>query len=88
MMLLVFSVYDTKAQAYSRPWYEHTIPSAVRTFTDAVNEPQSPYNKHPDDFLLFHVGSFDDSSAALEHVQPVPLGCASNFLIGANGDDQ
>lgn len=83
MKLLAFCIFDTKSQAYTQPFFNHTIPEAVRTFTDAVNHPESVFYRHPEDYLLFHVGSFDDAQASLETINPVPLGCASNFKVVA-----
>ena len=40
---------------------------AVRAFTDQVNNPQSGgdlYN-HPQDFALYEIGSFDDTSGVI-----------------------
>jgi len=84
MKLLAFTIFDTKAQAYGRPFFNHTIPEAIRTFTDAVNAADSPFFRHPEDYLLFHVGSYDDAGGVLEACNPVPLGSASNFKIELN----
>lgn len=85
MKMLAFAILDTKSQAYCKPWFSLTIPEALRTFTDAVNTPESPYYRHPADYLIYHVGSYDDSSGLLEPCQLVPLGSASNFHRDAIG---
>ena len=52
MISNVYSVYDAKLKAYGRPWFEMTKGSAIRLFTDAVNDasPNNQWNKHPEDF--------------------------------------
>lgn len=63
MLLRQFTVYDEKAQAYMQPFFEKTLGSAIRAFTDACNNPQTSFFKHPADFTLFHLGDWDDSTA-------------------------
>lgn len=80
MKMLAFSIYDDKAQVYSRPFYAITIGEAIRTFTDAVNQKDSPYNRHPDDYTLYSVGSFDDALGELENTMNNNLGGADSYL--------
>lgn len=65
MILKAYSVYDKKLVSYSRPWFVLNDAVAVREFMDAVNDsnPANQWRKHPEDFALCNVGSFDDSSA-------------------------
>ena len=71
-----------KAECYSRPFFSLTHGEAIRTFTDAVNTEDSPYNRHPADYTLFHVGSFDDSLGALTPAEAVVnLGNAQSYLV-------
>lgn len=60
-MLKMFTVYDSKAEAYLPPFYSKSKGEALRSFTDAVNDPQSQLNKHPEDYTLFEVGDFDEN---------------------------
>lgn len=80
MKMEIFSIFDIKAEMYSRPYFALTHGEAIRTFVDAVNTGDSPYNRHPDDYTLFHVGSFDDSLGELVASQIVNLGCAQSYL--------
>lgn len=67
-----FAVYDKKAQAYIYPHYFPQIGQAIREFEDQVNNPQMAFNKHPEDFCLFHIGEFDNASGKLKgNDQPV-----------------
>ncbi len=65
MRLLAFAVYDAKAGAYLRPFFANSAGEAIRSFGDAVNS-DTPFGKHPEDYTLFAVGSFDDSDALLQ----------------------
>lgn len=81
MKLLVFSVRDSKAEAFTRPFFAQTRGMAVRGFRDAVNGDQNePIAKHPEDFTLFHIGEFDELTGELVKLQsPFSLGLASTF---------
>lgn len=81
MILKVFAVHDTKAKAFLQPFYSPSAGSALRAFGDAVNEKQCPFNKHPSDYMLYEIGSYDDSTASLDPLEVVKLmGCASDFI--------
>lgn len=66
MKLQIFAVYDSKAEAYLTPFFLHNIALAIRTFTDCVNDPDHPWGKHPEDYTLFHLGTFYDANAGIE----------------------
>lgn len=79
MQLRAFTVYDSKVEAYLRPFFMHTDAEAIRAFKDTVNDGQSPFCKHPEDFTLFAIGHFDESDGHLASTVPVSLGLAMNF---------
>lgn len=60
MKLKIFSVYDSKIQAYNTPFYLRTSGDAIRGWTTAVNDETTQFNKHPEDFTLFEIGEYDD----------------------------
>lgn len=62
MKLLVFSVFDEKAQAYLTPFYLPTVATAVRAMTDCINDRNHQFHAHTADYSLFELGSFDDSN--------------------------
>ena len=62
MILQVFSIHDSKAAAYLAPFFQPTSALAVRMFTDAANDPESNICRHPEDFTLFHMGSYDNET--------------------------
>ncbi len=65
-----FSVYDVKAKAYLPPFFFTEIGQATRVFTDAVNDGVHMFSKHPEDYSLFEIGLYDDSTALLEPYGP------------------
>lgn len=69
------TVLDLTAQQYGRPFFAVSDGSAIRGFSDEINheDAQSILYKHPDDFQLFKIGSFDDSTGKVELSEPVML---------------
>lgn len=80
MQMKVFAIFDSKAEVYTKPFYALSVGEALRSFTDAVNEPASPYNKHPADYTLFAIGVYDDGNAQLDGCPHINLGCAIEMI--------
>lgn len=70
----VFTVYDSKAEAYLLPFYMQNQNMAIRSFNDSLNNPETPFNRHPQDYTLFHIGYYSDRDGVMESITPVSLG--------------
>jgi len=83
MLQFVVSVKDRAADVFNRPFFVPHRNVAVRDFTDEVNRSSSDnqLNKHPDDFDLYLLGTFDDNAGtfAMEE-QPVVLVRAKDVI--------
>lgn len=66
MILQCFSVYDRAAMTFGHPFYMVNAPAAMRSFIDAFDNPQSMLAKHPDDFELRRIASFDDETGRFD----------------------
>lgn len=62
MLLKVFTVYDVKAKAYLPPFFLPEMGMATRAFGDCVQDAKHMFGKHPADYTLFCVGTFDDAT--------------------------
>lgn len=84
MKIKVFSVYDSKVQAYMQPFFATTVGAATRSFSDACLNEESQFAKHPEDYTLFQVGEFDDSEGGfLAFPAAVSLGNALEYVAKA-----
>lgn len=73
MMLQIYSVYDAKACFFGQPFFDQNPASAIRNFSDAVNDGSNPHNmwhKHPEDYSLFCIGDFDNQNGELIPILP------------------
>lgn len=69
----VFAVFDAKAEAYLPPFTTSTFGIAERLFTDMVNEPGQQFNRHPEDYTLYLIGTYDSHTAELQTAALKPL---------------
>lgn len=81
MIQKVFGVRDAKALAFLQPFFSVSVGAAIRAFSDAVNEDvKSPLGKHPEDYVLYELASFDDNTGEFVCTNPIKmLGCGSDF---------
>lgn len=81
MILKVYTVYDSKAEAYLQPFFSQSKGVAIRSFQEAVRDEKSNISKYPEDFTLFELGEYDDSNSKFNlHNTPQSLGVAVEFL--------
>jgi hypothetical protein len=81
MIHRIFTVYDCKAEAYLPPMCMQTKGAMVRAFIDTVSERGHQFAKHPEDYTLFELGSYDDGTAKFELLEtPLAIGKAIEFL--------
>lgn len=64
-MLKIFSVYDQKARAFLPPFFLPERAMAERVFTDCVNSDDHQFGRHPEDYTLIEIGTFDDKDGLL-----------------------
>lgn len=80
MLHLLFTVYDVKAEVYMPPFFVPTIGLATRAFADCVNSKDHQFGKHPHDYTLFQLGSFDDSDASISQTDNKSLGNGVEYI--------
>lgn len=76
----MLSVFDSKARVFMSPFYVANLQVGARVFSEVANDAAHAFHKHPEDFTLYHLGSFDDESGKHDLLaQAVNLGMALNF---------
>nr|QJB20573.1 MAG: nonstructural protein [Microvirus sp.] len=66
MKHVIFTILDTKVNSYSPPFYARSIGEGIRTITSTLKNPEIQLSQYPDDFKLFHIGTFCDETAIIE----------------------
>lgn len=62
----VYSIRDMASESYSLPAYFPARGAALRSFMDMVGNEETVYGQHPEHFVLFELGSFDQATGVLE----------------------
>lgn len=64
MKFTILCVRDRVSNVYGMPMFVVSIGSGIRSFSDEVNrvDANNVMNKHPGDFDLYFLGTYDDSN--------------------------
>jgi len=73
MKVCIYSIYDTKAQSYLPPFFLQNDALALRLIKNTVTNPEHQFSQNAEDYVLFKLGTFDDSTAKMEITAPESL---------------
>lgn len=77
----IFTVFDQKAKAHLPPFFLPEIGMAERTFADCCNDKEHQFGKHPEDYTLMRIGTFDDQTAYIKILEvPEVLGTGVKYV--------
>jgi len=79
MLYNVYSVRDSKV-GFGNPFVDVGDSSAKRGFFFAFSNSSSMVSFSPADFSLYHIGTFDSDTGAIEKIAPTFVCCASDFV--------
>lgn len=71
MQLIAYCVYDNKSLVYAPPFFAPTDGSAIRSFRELANDSNTTVGRHPSDFVLYAVGSYNDANGAFTPLSPL-----------------
>lgn len=68
MKLHILVIRDRAADVFGQPYFSTSIGAAVRSFSDEINRSDANNSlfKHPGDFDLYHLGTYDDSDGSFD----------------------
>lgn len=69
MIYQIFVIHDDKAHAHMVPYFIQHQDLAIRAFATATKQKGTPIGDNPEDFRLYHIGEYDDSTAL---ITPMP----------------
>lgn len=65
MKLQIYTVFDTASGVYMRPFFMQADGQATRFFGDECLNADSDLGRHPEDYSLVSLGTYDDNKAEL-----------------------
>lgn len=75
-----FAIRDIKTESFNMPYFQTHKAAAMRSFQDLASDPQAIICKHPADFQLFEIGTYNSQTGAMvPHDTPVYLATASDY---------
>lgn len=82
MLLQAFCLLDTKTGIHHAPWFMAHFGAAIRTVQDLASDSNTIVGRHPADYCLMEIGTFDDQTGHLQSCVPRSLGTAVSFVKG------
>lgn len=79
MRYKVISVRDRAIDTFGTPVCVAAIGAAVRSFGDQINDSNSPFSNHPEDFDLYSLGEFDDQTGQFTNEGPVQVAVGKDY---------
>lgn len=64
---------------------EHQDAPAIRSFHDALSEPNSPMGKHPADYVLVDLGEINLDTGLIVGVEPIIIATGASWLESQKG---
>lgn len=73
----MFSIKDSKAEAYLMPIFAPTVGVAIRIFQKAATTPDSDFCRYAADYTLFEVGTWNENTGRCK-----PIDANKNIING------
>lgn len=82
MKRIVCAVRDRAVDTFGNPFFVPALGAAIRSFADEINSgsAQSALSKHPEDYDLFELGTFDDSTGLFETGTPKQVAIGKDMV--------
>lgn len=77
----IFSVKDVRTGLFMTPFYNKTLPGAIRDVSSVVADPKSMLARHPLDYQLYRIGSWHEEVGYIDATENPELLCEIQSLI-------
>jgi len=76
----IYTVHDSKAETFMPPFFVPSKGLAIRAFEDCINSDDHHFGKHPGDYTLFDLGTFDTDNAEFDLSDRKSVGNGVEFI--------
>jgi len=80
MLLNIYSIFDTAAAIYQRPFTAKSHGEVTRSFKDVCTDADHEIGKHPEDYTLFCLGTFNDGTGEVTGFGPEKVATALELV--------
>lgn len=70
MILNAYTIFDNKALLFNAPFFQHNDAVARRMFGELATDTNTQIGRHPSDFQLYCIGTYDDTKGELVPISP------------------
>lgn len=70
MILNAYSLFDNKGLIFNTPFFQHNDAVAKRMLQDLVQDLNTSVGRHPSDYVLYCIGTYDDQTGELHPISP------------------
>lgn len=81
MIYETFAILDTAIGAFNTPIFVRSRGEAIRSFQDAANDEKSNLFRHSRDYILYRLGTYDDSTGLFLVKEPERILSAADALL-------
>lgn len=86
MILHMFAICDTASDMFMAPFCMRARGEAVRAFLGSVSGGEAMMTKFPEQFVLYHIGHYDDNSGRGVFLDAIERICAGSELLREQRD--
>lgn len=76
----LYCVNDVKAQYHMPPLVFRNHDEAIRSFAQSIQKDESQLSQHPEDFILVHLGRWDEDKGILDPQEKTNLANGSDYV--------
>ena len=82
MILFIMCMRDRSADVFGQPSFHLSVGGAVRGFGDEINrvDANNVLNRHPEDFDLYQLGTYDDSDGSFNIDKPRQVAIGKDLI--------
>lgn len=62
----IYTIRDAKAEAFLPPIFSQNEAVCFRSIEDCLLDPDHQFTRHPQDYAVYHLGSFDDQTGKFD----------------------
>ncbi len=87
MKVHLYAIYDKAAEYHLKLWEMQSDAQAEREFRDIFDK-ENPISKHPEDYYLCKMGSYENTTGKIESQTPTTLLTGLQAIANANQKGQ
>jgi len=73
MIHQMYVILDNKSAIYNKPFFFINDAVAIRAAQDLLDQPDHEIAKHPEDYTMFKLGTYDDETAFITTNDGLPV---------------